>query len=339
MVTIKEIAEKAGVSTTTVSNVIHGKTKKVSPANIKKIQGLILEMGYVQRRGFHVLHNDRSLLIAVVVNAHKIYDDTILADPFYGKAVGTIEQMLRAKGYYMMFYASDDIDDIFKMIMTWDVDGVIALTLSQSNCEKMYNIIHKPVVSIDAHPDYAGQAQVPNFGLDNENGGYLMTKHLIQQGYQNVLVCTHKDYGIDHARWEGAQKAWKEIDSPAKKKLQFDLIGDEWETRKAYYRHLYLRLPFKQKTAVFFLADFFALEAISYLADHGIRIPEEIGIAGFDDIVYAFRLSSPHLTTIHQDTEKRVELAVNELVHMMEEPGYRTKAQTLPVSLIIRRSV
>ena len=55
MVTIKDIAEKAGVSTTTVSNVIHGKTKKVSPANIEKIQNLIKEMGYVQKMGLRVM--------------------------------------------------------------------------------------------------------------------------------------------------------------------------------------------------------------------------------------------------------------------------------------------
>ena len=66
MVTIKDIAEKAGVSTTTVSNVIHGKTKKVSPANIEKIQNLIKEMGYVQKMGLRVLRHGNSRLIAVV---------------------------------------------------------------------------------------------------------------------------------------------------------------------------------------------------------------------------------------------------------------------------------
>ena len=59
MATIKEIAQRAGVSTTTVSNVIHGKTKKVSPANIQKIENLIREMGYVQKMGLRVLNKDR----------------------------------------------------------------------------------------------------------------------------------------------------------------------------------------------------------------------------------------------------------------------------------------
>jgi DNA-binding LacI/PurR family transcriptional regulator len=71
LATIKEIAEKAGVSTTTVSNVIHGKTKKVSPATIQKIEALIKEVGYVQKRGLRVLNNEKSQLIAVVINYHK----------------------------------------------------------------------------------------------------------------------------------------------------------------------------------------------------------------------------------------------------------------------------
>ena len=59
MATIKEIAQRAGVSTTTVSNVIHGKTKKVSPANIQKIENLIREMGYVQKMGLRVLNKEK----------------------------------------------------------------------------------------------------------------------------------------------------------------------------------------------------------------------------------------------------------------------------------------
>jgi LacI family transcriptional regulator len=88
MVTIKQIAERAGVSTATVSNVLHGKTKRVSAANVEKIRKLIKEMGYVERMGLRVLHNERSRLIAVIVNYHKEFEETVLSDPFYGRAVG-----------------------------------------------------------------------------------------------------------------------------------------------------------------------------------------------------------------------------------------------------------
>ena len=81
MATIKEIAQRAGVSTTTVSNVIHGKTKKVSPANIQKIENLIREMGYVQKMGLRVLNKEKSQLIAVVINYHKDFRDSLMVQP------------------------------------------------------------------------------------------------------------------------------------------------------------------------------------------------------------------------------------------------------------------
>ena len=95
MVTIKEIAELAGVSTTTVSNVIHGKTKKVSPGTIQKIDKLIKELGYVQKMGLRVLSKENSQLIAVVINSHREFKDSILGDPFYGQSLGFIEKYAR----------------------------------------------------------------------------------------------------------------------------------------------------------------------------------------------------------------------------------------------------
>ncbi len=112
MATIKEIVQRAGVSTTTVSNVIHGKTKKVSPAKIQKIESLIREMGYVQKMGLRVLNKENSQLIAVVINYHKDFRDSVMGDPFYGKMIGFIEEyrvngllfdVLFCKGYGQHF--------------------------------------------------------------------------------------------------------------------------------------------------------------------------------------------------------------------------------------------
>lgn len=136
MATIKEIAERAGVSTTTVSNVIHGKTRKVSPSTIQKIEQLIREMGYVQKMGLRVLNKESSQLIAVVINFHKDFKDSVLGDPFYGKIIGFIEEYVQRRGYYLMLYSTKDIEKIFQMVMGWNVDGVIAISFSKRNCEK-----------------------------------------------------------------------------------------------------------------------------------------------------------------------------------------------------------
>lgn len=346
MTTIKEIADRAGVSTTTVSNVIHGKTKKVSPANVEKIQNLIKEMGYVQKMGLRILNNESSQLIAVVINAHKQFDNTILGDPFYGKILGFIEEQVRAAGYYMIFYSAGDIDDIFRMVMAWDVDGVIALTFTRRDCAKIRHLINKPVVSIDAYGELDEPQTVVNIGLDDAEGGYLMTRHLLESGYKQVFVCASRDHAVDHLRWEGAKRAYKDHGSE-KQKLQFIALGQSKPERKKSYQDLLHQMPFKKKTALFFLSDYFALEAISYFSDHDISVPKQVGIAGFDDILYS-KLSVPKLTTVRQDIRQKAVLAVDNLLDQLKaadqaEDGVQGEEgeleKLLPVTLVTRQSV
>ena len=338
MVTIKEIADRAGVSTTTVSNVIHGKTKRVSPSTIQKIEGLIREMGYVQKLGLRVLNKEHSQLIAVVINYHRDFKDTILGDPFYGKIIGCIEEQVQSMDYYLMLYFTKDIEKIFQMVMSWNVDGVIAISFSKRNCEKIYQLIKKPVVSVDAYGEMEeGQENhVVNIGLDDESGGYEMTRHLLQCGYEHIKVCAGRDGAVDHLRYVGAQKAMRRM-AKENQKLQFVALGMDYEKRRSSYDWLMQRrLP---GTALFFLSDMYAMEAISYMADKGLHIPQDIGIAGYDDISYA-EITAPKLTTVRQDVEQKASLAVRTLmegIHSGETPrGYEIK---LPVTLMLRSSV
>lgn len=256
MATIKEIAEKAGVSTTTVSNVIHGKTKKVSPATIQKIEALIKEVGYVQKRGLRVLNNEKSQLIAVVINYHKEFKDSILGDPFYGKIIGFIEEYVQKQGYYLMLYSTKDIEEIFQMVAGWDVDGVIAISFSRHNCEKIYQLIKK-TDRIDRCLRKRSQRQPPGqYRSGDESGGYQMVKYLLECGYEHIKVCAGRDNGVDHLRYVGAQRAMQECAAEGQK-LQFVALGMNYEKRKASYDWLVQRrLP---GTALFFLSDMYAL--------------------------------------------------------------------------------
>ncbi len=340
MVTIKQIAQRAGVSTATVSNVIHGKTKRVSPANVEKIQRLIDEMGYVQRMGFRVIQNGRSRLVAVIINYHKEFEETVLSDPFYGRAVGCIEHRLRELGYYMMFYSAEDMDDIFKVAMTWDVDGIIALTFSRADGEKLRSRIQRPVVSIDAHGERPEHSRVTNIGLDDAQGGRLMVEHLLKKGYDQIFVCAPMDYGNDRVRWLGANEAWMQHPELTEgKKLRQVIMGVSQEEREACYRGIARQLRPGRKTALFFVSDYLAIEASSYLAGIGIRAPDDIGIAGYDDISFAGKFAVPRLTTIRQDIRGKAERAVDEIVAMIDDPEYPAREVTLPVSLVSRQSV
>lgn len=339
MTTIKDIAERAGVSTATVSNVIHGNTKKVSPATIELIEKLIQEMGYVQKMGLSVLNNGSSKMVAVVIRTHKKYEDAVISDPFYGKILGFIEEKLRGQGYYMMLYSTDDVNEVFRTVMAWNIDGVIALSFSRNDCNKIWHLIHKPVISIDAYGISHDDTPVTNIGLDDSTGGALMTEYLLQCGYDNILVGATNDYGVDYSRWTGAKEMFDEImEGDREKKIRFVNIGETVISRESFYQQILRQVPFPKRTAVFFLSDFFAIEAISYLASRGLRVPEDLGIAGFDDITYA-HLTVPKLTTIHQNMKRKAELAVTELLNAIKDPVYMGKEVLLDVMLIARDSV
>lgn len=339
MTTIKDIAERAGVSTATVSNVIHGNTKKVSPATIELIEKLIKEMGYVQKMGLSVLNNGSSKMVAVVIHTHKEYEDAVISDPFYGKILGFIEAKLRGQGYYMMLYSTDDVNEVFRTVMAWNIDGVIALSFSRNDCNKIWHLVHKPVISIDAYGISHDDTPVTNIGLDDSTGGALMTEYLLQCGYDNILVGATNDYGVDYSRWTGAKEMFDEItNGDREKKIRLVNIGETVVTRESFYQQILRQIPFPKKTAIFFLSDYFAIEAISYLASRGIRVPEDLGIAGFDDITYA-HLTVPKLTTIHQNMEHKAELAVTELLNAISDPVYMGKEVLLDVMLIARDSV
>lgn len=337
MATIKEIAEMAGVSTTTVSNVIHGKTKRVSPSTIEKVEHLIKEVGYVQKMGLRVLNKENSQLIAVVINYHKDFKDSILGDPFYGKIIGFIEEYLQSYGYYMMLYSTKDIEKIFQMVMGWNVDGVIAISFSKRNCEKIYQLVKKSIVSVDAYGNMEADEEnhVINVGLDDESGGYQMTKYLLECGYEHIKVCAGRDSGVDHLRYVGAKKAMEECASE-NQKMQFVALGMNKEKRRENYEWLAQRR--QPKTALFFVSDMYALEAINYFVGKNIQIPQEIGIAGFDDIIYS-EFSNPRLTTVKQDVEEKARKAVEILLQQINGPAAEEMEIKLPVRLMKRKSV
>ena len=83
----------------------------------------------------------------------------------------------------------------------------VAITFKYQNYMKLKTLVNKPIVAIDLinkeKSDYV------NVGLQDENGGYIMTKYLLERGYENIYVCARKNIGVDHERWLGYRKAWK----------------------------------------------------------------------------------------------------------------------------------
>ena len=129
MIRIKDIADRAGVSPTTVSNVIHGKTGRVSKATVEKINRILKEMEYVPSISARMLANNSSGLIGVALGFMKKGNASSFEDPFVSAMLGNLEYQIREHGYYMMLVARHEQDDIMQQALGWNFDGMIAMAL------------------------------------------------------------------------------------------------------------------------------------------------------------------------------------------------------------------
>jgi LacI family transcriptional regulator len=336
MITIKELARLAGTSTATVSNVIHEKNNKVSPERCQQIRRLMEQYHYVEKLGLRHLSKGRSQIICLAVRRQYMYkENPIFADPFYGQVLGVIEEALHEKNYFLMAYASEDVTEIFKTVAAWNIDGIIAVSFTSGDCDRLVELTGKPLVSIDTHGKPSGR--FINIGSENTKGAYLMTRHLLSRGCRNITTFSESDLGIIHDRFMGYKKALLEANiQPA----AMHIVGSSRADRLLQYEEYLAALPLTLsagKNAAFFLADFYALEFLSFLRQQGIAAPDKIAVAGFDDIAYA-EISNPGLTTIRQDIKRKALTALECLFRVLDGEKPPKREIRLPVELVIRGS-
>lgn len=334
MIRIKDIAQRAGVSATTVSNVIHGNTRKVSQATIDKINRIIEEANYVPSMGARLLAGNGSRIIGVIVGTEERFREEKLQDPFTGSILGKIETELSRRGYYMMFHMSSGMEENCQLASAWNVEGLLTIGISAEDNLEIRRLSRAPVVSIDV---YYGKRAIPNVGLDDFSGGYEMAKYLLKKGHRRILFLTPWDVGVDKARWEGVQKALREYGVERIEECRQLMPCAHEERMELHRRNLE---KYRRYTALFFSSDYYAAEGIQFLHDEGIRVPEELSVVGFDNNSYA-TLIRPALTTVAQDVREKGWQAVDMLMKLIENGGEEgVKTQTkLPIRIVERESV
>ena len=335
MITIKEIAEEVGVSATTVSNVLHGRTKKVSPEMVKKIQDILEEKNYVPRFGLSALTNRKSNIIGVLISTPEFVESSPYERPFYGSVIGTLESAFRKKGYYIMICSSKDMQEVMRMILGWNVDGVVSISLPPQYYQEIKKLTGKPVVSIDMDVDISRVEGCYNITSTDELAGEEMTHYLLQQGIRKIVYAANAKKGADYRRYKGAVKAYREK-LGGDVHLEEVMLGMTREERMEAYQRLAEYAG--QNAAVFFSTDFNAAEAIGYFERQHIRVPEDISVVGCDDDVFA-GMSVPGLTTIRVDSVKKAEIAAQLMMELLDGKQIEEKEIEVETCLIERGSV
>lgn len=335
MVTIEDIAREAGVSATTVSNVIHGRTNRVSGNTVDLINEIIRERGYVPNLSARAMKTRSSKVVALINHLESRDQQKFMSDPFFMNLTGAVEKALREQGYFLMIRAIQEPEDLLAFLRNWNVEGVFMPGLFEDEpFYKTLRALELPVVLTDSY--VADRGDMVNIGLQDFEGARLAAEYLIQNGHRRIAFAgpTVKAGGVVEQRLLGFRRALEEHGVPFDPSL---VLECEFSTSKmiALGERLAVR---KDITAVFATADMLAAGIMSGLQHAGRMVPRDISIIGFDDISWA-RMTMPMLTTIHQDAEEKGRLAAACMIRLLERQPITVRNQTLPVQLVVRDSV
>lgn len=332
MVTIKDIAREACVSVTTVSNVIHGKSSHVAEETVERITKIIENYNYTPNMSARALVNKSSHIIGVINHLIPEQTGNFMMDPFHSAVIGGVEKCLRNRGYYMMLRTVEKEDELISLFRNWNLDGIILIGIFE---DAFYERLIKsgiPVVLLDS---YIQSGSVFSVGLEDYRGGYLATEYLIKKGHTQIVFASPPIYkkGVVQERYRGYRAALKDANIPfSSKNVYQQEINVDDGTKLGH--ELADRLDI---SAVFATADILAAGIMSGLHEKGIRIPEDISIVGFDDM-FMSRITSPQMTTIHQDVSAKGEIAASMIIDYLEKDG-DVQNVIMPVKLVERNSV
>ncbi len=335
MVTIEDIAKEAGVSATTVSNVIHGRTNRVSAHTVELINEIIREREYVPNMSARAMKTRSSKVVALINHLESRDQEKFMSDPFFMDLTSAVEKALREQGYFLMIRAISESEGLLQFIRNWNVEGVFMPGLFED--EPFYQTLRElkmPVVLTDSYIRNLGR--MVNIGLQDFEGARLATEHLIENGHKRIVFAgpAIKSGGVVEQRLLGYRKALHDHGIAFDPGLVYEC---EFSTSKmiALGAEMAKRNGF---TAVFATADMLAAGIMSGLQQAGRMVPRDISVVGFDDINWS-RMTMPMLTTVHQDAMLKGRMAAECMIRLLEGEPVSNHNQIMPVRLIQRDSV
>ena len=325
-VRICDIAEELGLSTATISNVIHGKTNKVSDETVQRVTALLEERQYIPSMAGILLARNSSKIIGVFVNDHEKYEGHTLDDFFIASSLNFLSTEIESSGRFMMVKKAKCAEEIIRFASMWNMDGIVVIGFCDPDYMYLRNHMRIPFAVYDGFCEKP--ERILNITIDNFEGGYQMGCHFRELGHQAALCISDNNICVDMERFCGFCKGF----APGKADLL--LIPMQKEQRWSFY--LSNLEKFQQVTAVFAVSDYYAIDLMHFLIEQGFSVPEDISVAGFDDTPMC-EMVTPTLTTIKQDGALRAKIAVRKLKELREGKEICTEVK-LPVSLVVRRS-
>lgn len=329
-ITIKDVAKKAGVSISTVSRVIND-SKPVTDEVKQKVLDVIKETGYIPNPLARSLVTKKSQLIGVIVPE--------VSDSFVNEILNGVEEIAKMYDYEILLANtySDKEQELksINLLRAKQVEGIVMISWKVE--EEHVDYMQKCGIPASYISKTARDYDIHTVSTSNVDATYDMTKYLLDKGHQKIaFVMTSKDDTVlEIERLTGYEKALNERNI----NLDQSLIKHGTTTYEGGYSSMKELLDEGiVPHAAFVTGDEAAIGAINAICDAGYKVPEDISVAGFNDVKIA-KMYRPKLTTVHQPLYDMGAVAIRMVIKMINNETLEEKKIELPYKIEERDSV
>lgn len=330
MTTLADVARLAGVTKATVSYVVNHKGT-VSEKTRKKVEAAIQTLNYQPNLLARGLSDGRTRILGLVINT--------IANPFYAELAEEVQRAARKRGYHVLLYSTAQTDSGAQEALTplySLVDGLL-LTRAAVPQQELQRASERGIPLVLCL-GWEGDEQARQFPLvyyDHYLGGSLAAEHLLQLGHRRcgvIIPAPHHTPRLEGFRATLAA-AGAGVAPPLIQACADATIGDGYQAAEAL-----LAMP-HPPTAVFATNDLLAIGAMDAIVDHGLRVPDDLSVVGFDDIHLASQVR-PSLTSVALPQKELAGLAVELLMEYIEGQDRAATPQNLRLTphLVVRQS-
>lgn len=327
-ITIKHVAQRAGVAVSTVSRVLN-QSGYVSPETASKVRAAVEELGFRPSLPARTLVSGETRTLALMLPD--------ISNPFFPALARGVEDRAISRGYSVMLCNTDGDPEIearyIRLLREKWVDGMV-MTGASGSASQVKQLLQNriPVVVIDRA---VRGAEVDLVGLDNIAGARLAVEHLARLGHRAIGLIAGPKVSTSLDRAEGYRRALRAMGLPIRREW---MVTGDFRFESGYEAMKGLLNARDRPAAIFASNDLMAIGAIRAAEEAGLRVPEDLAVVGFDDIMLA-TLVRPALSTIRQPAYEMgaaaVDLLLDRITGQRESPP-RTVA--FEPELIVRQS-
>jgi LacI family transcriptional regulator len=326
-VTIREVADAAGVSTATVSRALAG-VQTVDPELVERVRQSADRLGYRANRVARALRRQSTQTIGLVVPD--------ITDPFYPAVVRAIERELRRTGLSLLLCDSGNDPEVeaelLRNLFDHQVDGLLVSASDRTASRPAVELAasRTPLLQIDQR----AVAELPYVGVEQADAMHQVVEHLLGQGCRSFgYLGAGRETSAGQERLDGFLEHAKPADSAAAGRVELGDVSVPW----GYEAAARLLDAGPRPDAIICSSDLAAIGALQALRERGVSVPGDVAVTGFDDTVLAVA-SDPPLTSVRQPLEELGTQAVQELTAAIEQHLPQPRSVVLKAGLAVRAS-